>query len=218
LRGATLGLRDIINLAVTKSALSTLIVIITMVIGFFASLPVEIEIAAVIATAILNVILVSKEYKQPTVNFDSMLELLVKSLWENEKTHLYRSNIMLLDGHWYSRKPKKLRIKYRYNMVGCVDRDFCLEQSQGCAGRAFTTKNPYWVDVSIPEAHEKYYVDSGKVWCNMKSVLSVPIILEGKTLGTLNIDSTLDLNASGFNQEKIYTVTQAYADLVALLI
>ena len=214
-----LGLREIGKLTVTKSALSTLIVIIPMIVGFFTYLPFEIELIAVIITSVLNIILVSREFKQPTVDFDGMLELWVNSLWHDNQLHHYRSNIMILDGKWYEKsKSKQLRIKYRYHMAGYVDRDFCIKQNQGCAGRAFTSKKPHWVDLTVPDAHGTYGIDAGEVWDNMKSVLSVPIILKGKALGTLNIDSDLEINKSGLNQEKIYTVTQAYADLIAVLL
>ena len=128
---------------------------------------------------------------------------------------------MLLErkSKWYEiSKPKELQIKYRYNMAGHVDRDFCVKQSEGCAGRAFTRKMPQWVDLTVPDAHGAFGIDTSKVWTNMKSLLSVPIILNDKVLGTLNIDSDLKIDKSRFNQEKIYTVTQAYADLIAVLL
>lgn len=52
----------------------------------------------------------------------------------------------------------------------------------------------------------------------MKSVMSVPIFEDNETVGVLNIDSDLDLAASGLDEEKVYNIASAYSDLIADLV
>ena len=207
-----LGIKRIIKLSGIKSVLSTLILIIPLALGLWENLGLTYKAMLIFITGMLNLVFVYYDYKQPTWDIRSMLELMVKSLWGPDQASHFRGNVMVQDP-----KTKKLHIKYSYNMMGAVDRDFTLDPDHGCAGRAFSTNQPYWVDIT-KSAHEKYFVDSGQVWSNMKSVMSVPISSGGKIVGVLSIDSDLDLNTSKLNEEKAYTIAMAYSDIVARLL
>jgi transcriptional regulator with GAF, ATPase, and Fis domain len=183
-----------------------------MVIGVWESLDIIYKAGLIAILGILNFYFVYNEYKQPNLEIEKMLELMVKSLWGPVDSSHFRSNVMV-----YNPKTEKLQIKYRYNMMGAIDRDFKLAVDQGCAGRAFKRKKPFWVDI-LESTHEKYLVDSGQVWSNMKSVMSVPIFLQKDTIGVLNIDSDLDMNTSRFNRENVYIIVNAYADIVATVL
>jgi hypothetical protein len=197
-----------------RSALSTLIVIIPLVIGLWDNLSVYLKASLVLATAILNAIFVYYDFKSPTWEIWKMLELMVKSLWgPNDGPAHFRSNVMM-----YGQKANRLRIKHSYNMMGARDRDISLEPNQGCAGNCYSTGEPFWVDITEADTHRTYSVDPHKVSQNMKSVMSVPIFENGKTVGVLNIDSDLDLATSKLNEEKAYIIASAYSDLVASLL
>ena len=201
--------RRLYSLLATKSALSTLILIVPLVMGVWESLNIFFKAGLIALLAILNFYFVYYEYKQPDLEIENMLELMVKSLWGPENSSHFRSNVMI-----YNYKTGKLYIKHQYNMMGAVDRDFEVDLDQGCAGRAFCNRVPFWVD--IPKStHEQYYVDSGQVWSSMKSVMSVPILLQRDIIGVLNIDSDLGLSMCKFDQEKVYIVVNAYSDMIA---
>ena len=210
-RKITLGLRRILKLS-TKTALSTLILIIPLALGLWENLDFVYKILLILVTGVLNIVFVYYDYKQPTWEIRNLLELMVRSLWGPNQASHFRSNIMVQD-----HKTKKLCIKDHYNMMGAIDRAFTVDPNQGCAGRAFSTQRPFWVDVT-KSTHEKYLIDSGQVWASMKSVMSVPIVLQGKNMGVLNIDSDLDINTSKLNQEKVYSTAMAYSDIIARLL
>lgn len=170
------------------------------------------KILLILLTGTLNFVFIFYDYRQPTWEIESILELMVRSLWGPSQASHFRSNVMVQNS-----KTKKLHIKHSFNMMGAVDRDFTLAPAQGCAGRAFSTHQPFWVDIT-KSTHEKYFIDSGQVWSSMKSVMSVPISFEGKTVGVLNIDSDLDLDVSELNQEKVYSTALAYSDMIARLL
>lgn len=204
-----MNVRRILRLSATRSALSTLLLIIPIVIGVWESLDIIYKAGLVALLGIVNFYFVYYEYKQPNFEIEKMLELMVKSLWGPENSSHFRSNVMM-----FNPKTEKLQIKYQYNMMGAVDRDFKLAPDQGCAGRAFSRKKPFWVDI-LESTHEKYFVDSGQVWSSMKSVMSVPIFLQKDTIGVLNIDSDLDMNTSKFDQENVYILVNAYSEMIA---
>lgn len=207
-----MNLGRILKLSATRYALSTLLLIIPIVIGVWESLDLIYQAGIISVLGILNFCFVYYEYKQPSLEIEDILELMVKSLWGPENSSHFRSNVML-----YNPKSRKLQIKYRYNMMGAVDRDFQLAVGRGCAGRAFSEKMPFWVDI-LKSSHEKYYVDSGKVWKSMKTVMSVPIYLQEDPAGVLNVDSDLDMNTSKFNDENVYIIVNAYSDMIARLL
>lgn len=196
-----------------KSALSTLILLIPLVLGVWANLDISYQLILISVTVILNIVFVYYDIKQPSWEIEDMLELMVKTLWGTNQAAHFRSNVML-----YNTKRKKLSIKYSYNMMGHNDRKIALSTDQGCAGKAFHNESPFWVDLTTC-THESYLVDSKKIWKNMKSVMSVPIFEEEEVIGVLNIDSDLELNeafmeGNEFNQNIINTAN-AYSDLVA---
>jgi len=207
--GGNLNFKRILRLSATRSALSTLLLIVPIVIGLWGSLDLIYKAGLIVLLGIVNFYFVYHEYKQPNLEVGKLLELMVKSLWGPEHSSHFRSNIMI-----YDPKTAKLQIKHHYNMMGAVDRDFQLDKDQGCAGRAFSNKQPFLVDI-LKSSHERYFVDSGKVWSSMKSVMSVPIFIEKTTIGVLNIDSDLDMKTSQFAKDKVLIVVNAYSDVIA---
>ena len=202
-----------VKLSGIKSALSTLILIIPLALGVWENLEIPYKVLLIVATAGINFVFVYSDYKQPSWRIEDLLELMVKSLWGSEQSSHFRSNVML-----YNSKTRKLQIRYRYNMMGAIDRNLALEPDRGCAGKAFKDENAFWVDLTRA-SHESYLVDSKRVWSDMKSVMSVPICLDDKVVGVLNIDSNLELNRvflldDGENN-KVLSIARAYSDLVA---
>lgn len=200
--------RRILRLSVTRSALSTLLLIIPIVIGLWESLGFYPQIGLIVVLGVINFYFVYHEYKQPGLEIAELLELMVKSLWGRENVSHFRSNLMI-----FNPKTEKLQIKYRYNMMGAVDRNFEISKDQGCAGRAFSNNQTFWVDI-LKSPHEKFFVESGKVWSSMRSVMSVPVTNGKTTVGVLNVDSDLDLQTSGFVQEDVYSMVNAYSDVM----
>jgi hypothetical protein len=197
-----------------KSALSTLILIIPIVLGFWNNLDIYPKAGFVTATALLNVVFVYYDYKKPGWEIEKMLELMVKSLWgTSDGPAHFRSNVMIYDS-----KANKLRVKHSYNMMGARDRDIVLEPNQGCAGSCYSSGEPFWVDITEMDTHKIYSIDPQKVWQDMKSVMSVPIFEGRKTIGVLNIDSNLDLATSKLDEEKVYSIASGYSDLIASLL
>ena len=197
-----------------KSALSTLILIVPIVLGFWDNIDIYVKAGFVMVTALLNVIFVYYDYKKPAWKIEKMLELMVKSLWgTSDGPAHFRSNVMMYDS-----KVNKLRIKTSYNMMGARDRDIVLEPNQGCAGNCYSTGQPFWVDITAMDIHKKYSIDPQKVWANMKSVMSVPIFEDSKPIGVLNIDSDLDLATSKLDEEKAYINASAYSNMIASLL
>jgi transcriptional regulator with GAF, ATPase, and Fis domain len=202
-----------IKISSVKSALSTLILIIPLALGLWESLGILYKALLIIMTALLNFIFVYYDYKRPAWKIENLLELMVKSLWGADQSSHFRSNIMIYDS-----KTKKLKIEHSYNMMGAVDRNLELELDRGCAGKAFTDKNTFWVDLT-QAAHEKYLIDPQKVWSSMKSVMSIPIFLDDEVIGVLNIDSDLELNKvfllDNRGDNKVLNIASAYSDLIA---
>lgn len=197
------------RLSATRSALSTLLLIIPILLGYWEQLALPYKAFMIAVLGIINFYLVYNEYKKPRLKIENFLELMVKSLWGPESASHFRSNIMV-----YNSKSENLQIKYNYNMMGAVDREFEIGKDQGCAGRAFSNKQPFWVDI-LASSHGKYFVESGKVWSDMRSVMSVPIIKEKAVIGVLNVDSDLDLSTSKFDQGDVFIIVNAYSDLIA---
>jgi hypothetical protein len=208
-----LDVKHFIKHSGVKSALSTIILIIPLLLGIWADVDVRISIFLVAFTAILNAFFVYYDYKQPSWDINEMLEFMVKTIWGSDQASRFRSNVML-----YEPKSKKLQIKYSYNMMGHNDRFLSLNPEQGCAGKAFKDEKAFWVDLTTC-AHENYLVDSTRVWNPMKSVMSVPIFKDEKVVGVLNIDSNMELPQvfmeEGKIDEKILNSATAYSDLVA---
>lgn len=203
-------LKRFIQYSSVKSALSTLILIVPIVLGFWNNLDSYLKAVFVIVIASFNVIFVYYDYKKPAWKIEKMLELMIKSLWGTDQASHFRSNVMIFES-----KTSKLQIKHSYNMMGMIDRNLALQAGNGCAGKAFKDENAFWVDLT-QATHESYLVDSKRVWSDMKSVMSVPINLDGKVIGVLNIDSSLELKSVFLdNEEKVLNVARAYSDLVA---
>lgn len=143
------------------------------------------------------------------MNINELLELMVISLWGSKDTSHYRTNVMLYDD-----KTKKLKIKHDYNMLGKVDRAIELLSNQGCAGKAYTLDRETWVDLTVA-THESFGLDTNDVWKDMKSVVSVPIRIDCKIVGVLNIDSDFELSKSELDDDKVLNAARAYSDMIA---
>ncbi len=146
------------------------------------------------------------------VNFDDILELMVKAMYGMNYSH-YRANIM-----FYSKIGNSLKIYYSFNMMGHKDRKFTInltEYNDLCASVAFNNKVFTVLDTNLVNQHTQL-VAGGKIWENMQSVASVPILNKKgtKAIGVLNIDSDLPLNSTEFREQKKYIVLNAYSDII----
>ena len=72
------------------------------------------------------------------------------------------------------------------------------------------------MEVDESNSHKKL-VDEGKIWKEMKSVISVPINTKNgkKIIGILNVDSKLDGTNAKFYEGKTNTILNAYADIIS---
>ena len=174
--------------------MSTLILILPLITGFWNDLPLYAKIALLIATAVVNFVFVYYDYKKPKLKIEDMLNVMNLALWSYDNQH-FRSNIMLHDT-----KKNKLQVKYRSNtMMGAKDAYFCISPNQGCAGEAFLYKRPTVVDLN-QHPHQGYKIDSKAVWSKMQSVLSVPICddeAHEHIIGVLNVDTDRDATSAG---------------------
>lgn len=134
---------------------------------------------------------------------------MILSLWMKKREH-FRANVMIDNP-----KKKILTINYSSaNMMGAVDRNFCIKYNQGCTGEAFTKKKVTVVDLK-QKSHKDYQINPSNVWSEMKSILSVPIFEDGnpsKVIGVLNIDSDLDVASTRFLDTNVINVVNTYSD------
>lgn len=203
-------IKRFIKLPGVKSALSTLLVLLPVVTGFWENWATIYKILLVVVFALVNFIFVYIDSKQPSWKINDMLELMITSLWGKEAHH-FRSNVMILNS-----KTNKFHIQHSCHMQGAIDRKLSLGLNEGCAGRAFSTNEPFVVDLT-KATHAQYGIDATRVWNSMKSVMSVPICDDEHgehVIGVLNIDSDLDNDTVNFFEDKVLNTVNAYADLI----
>jgi hypothetical protein len=206
----TRRIRRFLALSGVKSALSTLILLIPIVTGFWGGWMWLYKLVLLLALASANFVFVYYDNKQPAWNINHMLELMLTSLWGKDAHH-FRSNVMI-----FNSKTKKLYIKYSCHMQGAVDRSMSIDPSQGCAGEAYRTNNPVVVDLTTAD-HSQYRIDPTRVWKLMKSVMSVPICDDENhehVIGALNIDGDVDCDTAGYFDDKVLNTANDYADLI----
>lgn len=199
-----------IKLPGVKSALSTLLLFIPIITGFWESWAIYYKILLLITYGGVNSVFVYIDNKRPSIKIEKMLELMLGSLW-GEEAHHFRSNVMIFDS-----KTKRLQIQYSCHMQGAIDRNLSLDPKQGCAGKAFSSNLPYVVDLTTA-THNQYNIDPTKVWKSMKSVMSVPICDDEHNehvIGVLSIDSDLDYNTVKFREDKVLNTANTYADFI----
>jgi hypothetical protein len=198
-----------------KSALSTIILIIPLVLGLWNDLKLEYKIVFVALTAGLNYGFVYYDYKKPKWKIEDMLNAMNLSLWSDKNQH-FRANVML-----FNSKKNTIAIKYlSTSMMGATDRKLCIGSNQGCAGEAFKTKREMVVDLT-QQTHEDYHINPRDVWSEMKSVVSVPIFEDEEhtiVSGILNVDSDLEVNETKFFDTNVIRVISVYADWISELI
>jgi hypothetical protein len=199
-----------------KSALSTLILVIPLLLGVWNNdLIIEHKILLIAITSLLNYGFVYYDYKKPKWKIEDMLNAMNLSLWGNNAEH-YRANVMT-----YNSRKKSLSIKHiSASMLGALDRKLNLKTCQGCAGEAFRTKRPMVVDLT-QETHEQYEINPRDVWSDMRSVTSFPIFGDDEhtnVIGVLNVDSDYDVNSAGFFKNNVIRVVSVYSDWISELL
>jgi hypothetical protein len=114
-----------------------------------------------------------------------------------------------------------------FNMDGDPDIDLEIGAAAGASGQAVQKRRPAFGDISLPlqpggpdwgmSAAEKAKVRKG-----LQSILSVPVFdpadPDGPLLATLQIDSDLPLDESGFDEEENWQMAERFADVVSLLL
>jgi hypothetical protein len=107
------------------------------------------------------------------------------------------------------------------------DLDLELDATAGVSGQAVLHRKPAFGDISIPlqpGGPDWGLRDSekAKVRQTLKSIRSVPVFdrgnPEGPLLATLQIDSDLPLDESGYDHEEKWRLAERFADVVALLL
>lgn len=207
-------IKKLLSLASVRATISTAILLIPILIGWMRW-PWYVNSILLLLLGVMNAVWVYYERKKEHIRIEELLKLLVLSIWGREHSSHFRANVMMHD-------PKKdeLKITYRYNMEGYIDRFLKIPSNVGCAGHAFTNKRPFYVDLT-KVTHEKYLIDSRKVWKAMKSILSVPVFNPDnpdEVIGVLNVDSDLDIQTVKFNDESVIITVSAYADIIGKLL
>lgn len=123
--------KKLFALSITKSALSTLILIISLLYELYKDIPIKYKLSFIILVAIINIYLVRNEIRKPNIKIEELLEMLIKTISKGDRRAIgeYRANIML-----YNHKSNILEMKYHYNMMGSIDRDLIIDSNSGCCG------------------------------------------------------------------------------------
>lgn len=212
-------LRRPLNYSLVSSIAQIVIVILTLfttIIGYFWVL------FLIGCTGIINVVANLKEKKRIKNRddlVDNILELAVKNMWTNESGN-YRASIIIPDGN-----NDVLTIKHHYNMRFHGDRFIKLKPAVGCAGKAFLEKTPMIADIQ-KHGHEFYGLDAEQkkiVWKDMKAIISHPLFdsintRQQKIIGIFNIDTSKELEQSGFVDAKVQEAIRNYSTLLSSIL
>ncbi|NMC60337.1 MAG: GAF domain-containing protein [Candidatus Methanofastidiosa archaeon] len=206
--------KKLFALSITKSALSTLILIIPLLYELYKDIPIKYKLSFIILVAIINIYLVRNEIRKPNIKIEELLEMLIKTISKGDRRAIgeYRANIML-----YNHKSNILEMKYHYNMMGSIDRDLIIDSNSGCCGIAFKENKPIWVDLEEnPEAG--YISDRKRTWGDMKSIISVPISTNNgrEIVGILNVDTKNKVD--DISQENVYETINMYSYIISKIL
>lgn len=114
-----------------------------------------------------------------------------------------------------------------FNMERDPDFDLGIDATAGVSGQAVINRRPAFGDISLPlqpggPDWGLRDAEKARVRPSLKSILSVPVFNpadpDGGLFATLQIDSDLPLNESGFDQEQKWQVAERFADVVSLLL
>ncbi|MBK7386889.1 MAG: hypothetical protein IPI63_09275 [Methanothrix sp.] len=207
-------IEKIFSLSITKSALSTIILIIPLLYELNSDIAIEYKLFAIIFVALINIYLVRNEIINPDIKIEEILEMLIKTISKGDRKSMseYRANIML-----YNQMSNTLDMKYHYNMMGSIDRDLSIDSKSGCCGIAFKSKQPIWIDLEEnPEAG--YVSDRKRIWGDMKSIISIPISTNNgrEIIGILNVDSKNKVDC--ISQENVYEIINMYSYIISKIL
>ncbi|NJD78716.1 MAG: GAF domain-containing protein [Candidatus Methanoperedens sp.] len=208
-----------LNYSIISSVIQVITVIIsvsTNVIGYFWVL------VLIGVTGTINIVANLKEKRQVKNRdhlIETILELAVKNIGANESGK-YRAAIMLPDVD-----NNFLTIKHQYNMVFHNDRLIKIKPATGCAGKAYNEKRPIIGDIRT-HGHEYYGLDAEQikfVWKDMKTIISNPLFdsahMENQNvIGVFNIDTSKELEQSGFQDTKVGDTIRDYSALLSLIL
>ena len=151
----------------------------------------------------------SEKKKEQSIPINELLKLMVHTIWKVQDGKI-RANVMLP-----TEDKKSLKIMFSYNMEGDIDRNLTIPITSGCSGNAYKGEEPIIVDLTKAR-HETYLIEGKKIWKEMKSILSVPLIdskdSENSVIGVLSVDTNLDYEKIGF--EDAVNPVNRFADLI----
>jgi hypothetical protein len=207
-------IKKIFALSITKSALTTLILIIPLLYELYDEISIVYKLIFIIIVAIINIYLVRNEMRRPNIKIEELLEMLIKTICKGDRRAIgeYRANIML-----YNPRSTTLEMKYHYNMMGSIDRDLIIDSNSGCCGNAYQYRQPIWANLEEkPEAG--YISDRAKTWADMKSIISVPINTNNghEIIGILNVDTKNRID--DISQEHVYETLNMYSYIISKIL
>ncbi|MFZ2471256.1 MAG: hypothetical protein WAW52_04865 [Methanothrix sp.] len=207
-------IKKIFALSITKSALTTLILIIPLLYELYNEISIQYKLVSITIVAIINIYLVRNELRRPNIKIEELLEMLIKNICKGDRRAIgeYRSNIML-----YNPGSTTLEMKYHYNMMGSIDRDLIIDSNSGCCGRAYQHRQTTWANLEEkPEAG--YVSDRTKTWADMKSIISVPINTNNgrEIVGILNVDTKNEMIK--ISQEHVYETINMYSYIISKIL
>jgi len=134
-----------------------------------------------------------------------------------------RANIMLVSS---DQRSRKVHAATAYNMTNDPDSDLEIGILAGASGDAVLKKAPTVRDLRIkidPMGPSDGISDAqrAKVRKSLQSILSAPMIDPqdtNKVLGTIQVDSDLDIAAIRFDQQASWQLVQCYADVATVIV
>lgn len=182
---------------------------------FFVGLDLWLRIAVIVGAGVLYAFAADAEFRRnPRIEVEELLSLMIKSTYGSENAHNFRAGVMV-----WTEGPGRLLMRHRFNMEGARDRNASVRAGEGCAGRAFVQGIPVSHDVS-KAGRKGIYSDRGLVWPDMRALICIPMPkAEGDgQLGILCVATTLEFDDAGFGDDGIITALSTYADLISRVI
>lgn len=112
-------------------------------------------------------------------------------------------------------------------MDGDPDCDLDIAATAGVSGEAYNYRRPAYGDLTIVLAQGAptwglLPSEAARVRSDLQSILSVPIFdpddVDGRLLGTLQVDSRLTIMEMGYDDSSRIAVAERFADVIALLL
>jgi GAF domain len=142
---------------------------------------------------------------------EMILQYIINSLYHGEET--YRANVLM-----YDPRVKTLKIMAAYHMEGYVDENIEFPVETGASGEAFRENKLVIADLMM-RPHADYKIDPTKVWKEMRSIISVPIIdSEEMIAGVLSVDSNQFYTTAKFHDDNTQRLLRLQSKIIGRII